>query len=207
MKFKQSWFLKNPFNTVWFFPLSILLLIITLSLYLHPGIKPRWNSHYRTRLLDNFLQDIQTMKKIEPQSFWIFRERYSPGTFKINPETIGVFQTFRIVNVNQKRKTDLLFYDSPYLQSTESLTSNLEIINQLAQNVPKEQVELQTADILLIKKQEEENSEKTIGQYELWFVLPIEQMKKANGFFDYTSDERELIEDKYWLNHSLIFTQ
>ncbi len=77
----------------------------------------------------------------------------------------------------------------------------------MAINYPEDQIELQTTNILLIKGQEEENSEKTVSQYELWFVLPIEQMKKANGFFDYTSDELELLENKYWLNHTLILTQ
>lgn len=210
MKSKRMHFLnlvKKVEETDWFtiqnFSLAILILIIPLLLCFHPGIKPRWNSCYRRRLLNQFLQNLTDNKQINPQQFWLFRERYSPGTFKINSQAVGVFQTFRIIDVNPKGQTDLLFYKSPYLNSTDSLVPDNFRIQDLAKKIDTKEIIVQENNILLLRETTADQ-DKQSEIYELWFLLPIEEMKTANGFFDYTSSEMELIQDKLWLNHSII---
>lgn len=36
------------------------------------------------------------------------------------------------------------------------------------------------------------------------FILPIDEMKKANGFFDYKAKDQILMKDKLWLNKTSI---
>jgi hypothetical protein len=36
------------------------------------------------------------------------------------------------------------------------------------------------------------------------FILPISEMQKANGFFDYKGDDVSLLKNKYWLSMNRI---
>ena len=44
----------------------------------------------------------------------------------------------------------------------------------------------------------------TEGVLRIIFVKPIAEMRKANGFFDYTDKEQKLLNGQYWLDETWI---
>lgn len=194
---------KNLFftSTVYTFPLIILLLTLLVFVFFHPGIRPRWDQNYRIKIFNNFLETTIIEKELDPQAYWLFRERYSPGTFVPNQEVVGFFQTFKITGLEESKTTDLLFYNSPFLLSSDSITSDKDVLTKIKEQ-NTEQVLLSSETILITEFKSAKDLESKIVN--LWFLLPIEEMRLANGFFDYTADELELLEKGLWLNHSKI---
>lgn len=194
---------KNFFftSTVYTFPLIILLLTLLIFIFFHPGVRPKWDQNYRSQLFNNFLERTIEQNQIDPQAYWLFRERYSPGTFQPNQEAVGFFQTFKITGVEESKTTDLLYYNSPFLLSSDSITSDKDILTKIKEQ-NTEQVLLSSETILITESKSAKDLESKIVN--LWFLLPIEEMKLANGFFDYTADELKLLEKGLWLNHSEI---
>jgi hypothetical protein len=174
----------------------LFLMLILAVLTLHPGIRPRWDSRYQENLKTAFINELIYTQKIEPRTFWLFRERYSPGFFTFNPEAVAIFQTFRIINRQDHGQTDLLYYHSPYLTSTESLVTDYQVLLQKAAGSNNKQYLAQADNFLLYQ-----GNNSTL---ELWFVLPIEEMKVANGLFDYDESEMVILNDVWWLHHSII---
>lgn len=162
---------------------------------LHPGIRPRWDLSYRNNLLVKFVDEISAEGKLDAQKYWYFRERYSPGNFSFNDEVIDLLQTFRIVNVNDQGNTELLYYKGKYLSSTDSISTegSLSLVDA---NTDQKNILLNTESVLLKKISND--------LLELEFILPISEMKKANGFFDYLESEDKLLENKVWINRTKI---
>ncbi len=188
--------------------LICLLLLISLTFYLHPTISNFFLKSGSSRL-QTFLQTTLSSEQIDPQEFWKIREFAGRGNFRINPAAVELFQTYRIVNAAQDGTTDLLFYDSPIIKSTESITPDAEILSKIAQDQQNSIILLHTDQILLYKNQAQSNSGTThdgINIYELWFLAPISDMQRTIGFFNYNSSELELLADKFWLSHSTIIT-
>lgn len=188
-------------STVYTFPLIILLLTLLVFIFYHPGIRPKWDQKYRINLFNNFLQNTIKQNQINPQAYWLFRERYSPGTFKPNQNAVGFFQTFKITSLQESKTTDLLYYNSSFFMSTDSVTKDKTILNKIKE-LNTEKVLLNTTTVFVTESKNEINSK--LKKINLWFLLPIEEMKLANGFFDYTTDELKLLEDSFWFNHSEI---
>ncbi len=67
------------------------------------------------------------------------------------------------------------------------------LISQDKKNVlfPKEQVRIS-------------KDAKTI---QISFVVPLSEMKKAVGYFDYNEKDKELVKDKYWIDTTTVFSQ
>ena len=194
---------KNFFftSTVYTFPLIILLLTLLSFIFFHPGIRPKWDQNYRSQLFNNFIKKTIEQNQIDPQAYWLFRERYSPGTFEPNQETVGFFQTFKIIKLEESKTTDLLYYNSPFLMSTDSITTDKDILNKIKEE-NSEEVLLSSENLLITESKNEKNPE--LRNIKIWFLLAIEEMKLANGFFDYTADELKLLENSFWLNYSEI---
>lgn len=57
------------------------LLIITCFLILQPKISSKLWAQKRKILWKKFINKVEKDKKIDPQSFWKFREFYCPGAF------------------------------------------------------------------------------------------------------------------------------
>lgn len=181
-----------------FIPVLFTILLISFVI-LHPGIKPRWDSGYRSNLLTKFIDEISADGKLDAQKYWYFRERYSPGNFSFNDEVIDLLQTFRIVNVNDQGNTELLYYEGKYLNSIDSISTeaSLSAVGAGADhNTDRKNILLNTENILLTKTND--------NFLELEFILPISEMKKANGFFDYLESENQLLENKVWVNRTQI---
>lgn len=188
-------------STVYTFPLIILLLTLLVFIFYHPGIRPKWDQNYRKNLFDNFLESTIKQNRINPQAYWLFRERYSPGTFELNQNAVGFFQTFKITSLQELKTTDLLYYNSPFLISTDSVTKDKNILKKI-KDLNTENILLNTKTVFITESENVVNP--NLKNINLWFLLPIEEMKETNGFFDYTQDELKLIEDSFWLNHSEI---
>lgn len=177
-----------------FFLLTILVLLFSLAFF-HPGIRPRWDSHYRRQLLDKFISQVEADQKIDPQKYWYFRERYSPGNLSFNSQAIDMLQTFKITNLEELKPTVLLNYQSKHLSSTDSVTPEPHLIKKPTPGSDEKYIINQ--DNLILQKIDEHH-------LKLEFVLPISEMKKANGLFDYKDSENQLLENKFWLNQTLI---
>lgn len=179
--------------------LMVVLMPLIAFMFFQPSVRASWDSNYRKNLLVDFITDVKSSGKINPQKYWYFRERYSPGSFTFNKNAIDLLQTFRIIDLDVDKRTDLLFYDSRYLDSTDSVlpaSQSAEFKTQvIAQN--QSEVILESDNFVLHKP-----NDKTV---ELVFILPIEEMKRANGFFDYLESENQLLEDKVWFNKTIFY--
>lgn len=194
----KTLFFTSPVYT---FPLIILLLTLIVFIFFHPGIRPRWDKKYRTVIFENFLKKVNNQNQFDPQAYWLFRERFSPGTFKLNGNAVGFYQTFKIISLEDSELTNLIYYYSPFIKSTDSITKDEMLLDKISENNSEKKL-LQTQTVLISTDQNEKFSE--FKRINIWFLLPIEYMKLANGLFDYTTDELKLIENSYWFNHTEI---
>ena len=183
---------KRPGNS---FLIVVLIVILGITSIRHPDIKAKFFSSYRQALF-NQLQSELAANEFNPEHYWQFRERFSPGSFITDQTNTDFLSTFKITRVNEE-PTSLLFYHSKYLNSVDGLLKGpfSRIAEQIKQNYPGE-ILLENDQLTLIKIDN--------NNYILAFAEPIELMKKVNGFFDYKSDEEELIQDRLWYNISKI---
>ncbi|KUK84196.1 MAG: hypothetical protein XD98_0110 [Microgenomates bacterium 39_6] len=203
MKLKKSNRLKSVFNFIKsnYFFIGIPLLIITAAALLQPTVRANWDNSYRNNLLNEWISSIAKENVLNAQEFWLFRERYSPGHFTYNPDHVDLYQTFRIVDRNNSGKSELLYYHSPRIKSVESITTNNNELNEIVAAINSELILLKSEN-LLIYRDVDDNSTPLLH---LYFLKSIDEMRKTNGFFDYLSSEREILEGTYWLHYSKIF--
>ncbi len=201
MNIKKSELLKKFFNDEKseFFLCLVIFSIITISLFFHPAIRAFWNHSYGDKLWREFVSQVVESNDLDAKSFWEFRERYSPGSFKINPDHIEIFQTFRITSVNDSGSTDILYFQSPRLSSTDTISNKFISPVEYLSGQEVESILFESEDVVIYNLKN--SPEKT----QIWFIKPIEQMQEANGFFDYSSEELGLIKNCYWINHSVLF--
>lgn len=167
---------------------------------LQPTVVSWWSSIYRKIILNTFITQLEASKQVDPQGFWEFRERYSPGVMSLESDSVGIYQTYRIEHIASESATALLYYQSPLIESIDSVTKDLDVVKKLHQQLPASaKIMVQTDKLLLAKMSESE--------FQLAFLLPIEEMKKANGFFDYLPQEQKLLDGTMWLNTTTIKIQ
>ena len=186
-----------------YFVICLLILIITAGITLQPTVRARWDNSYRSKLINNFIGSINSSDILNSQEFWLFRERYSPGHFTYNDQYVDLFQTFRIIGKNESDQTDLLYYHSPLIASTESISLNPDYLNEVANKIHTSKIIAQSSDLLLYKEVIDESEE----QFHLYFIKPIDDMMQTIGFFDYLPQEREILEGMYWVHYSKILNQ
>lgn len=175
-----------------FYAILFVMLLIGAAC-LHPSFSARLWSWQRQRILDAFISQLETEKTVNPQAFWQFREFYSPGEFAFNPQAVGIFQTLRLVKLSDP-ETEVLYFHSPKLQSTDSLITTPTLYTQKKPH--SAQVLWESERATLYRSGPEELT--------LIFYASIDEMRTANGFFDYLPSEQELLQGKYWLNQTII---
>lgn len=177
------------------FLILVALLIIGITFHRHLDLKAKYSSNYRKGLFDQFMAELSS-NQFSPESYWEFRERFSNGNFTTDQTNTDFFSTFKISNVNEELTT-LLFYQSKYLNSIDGLLKGpfSQISEQIKQDYPGKTL-IEKDELMLIQIEN--------NHYVLAFVEPISEMKRVNGFFDYKSDELELIKDRTWYNISEI---
>lgn len=181
--------ITQPSNRLFFIIVAVLVMVV--SVFQHPYLKPKFNSDYRIGLFEKLKRDLLA-NEFDPEKYWEFRERFSPGTFLRDEEFTGFYGTFRIISVADA-VTPLFYYDSTYLRSLDAVVSSTadEALKKITNEFPGEIVS-KGNDFVLIKA--------TDTEYVFAFVESIEEMQKVVGMFDYIPKEKELLKDKLWYN-------
>jgi hypothetical protein len=174
---------------------GILVLFITLLIYIvgHPKASATMWQLQRQTSLNSFLQQVMDKQTLDVQDYWRFREFYSPGYFTFNPDTVGVSSTLKIKQVAAPT-SDLLYFHSPMLTSTDELISTVHL--PFPNDITQPQIIFQDPTTVIYRKNEKE--------IDIVFIRPVNEMMRANGFFDYTVPEREQLRGFYWLNTTTI---
>jgi len=190
-------------NDLIFFP--VLLILITLAFILFsPKTSSLLFSFKRQTILSEFINKTKN-NGINPQEYWKFREFYSPGYFNFSKDGINnplLKQTKEKVGVKYNDKNiDLTFlvFSSPRTSSLDMLT------NQTYLDEIIEEKQLQKTQIIFINKNTliYKADAETIR---VAFLLNNNEMKKANGFFDYKDKDKNITEGKNWFNITSIKT-
>lgn len=174
--------------------LILLALVVASFLIFHPVVRVGWDKVYQNNLIEDMAAQIMH-DEVDYQKYWELREKSSRGEFTFNEDYIDVFQTFRIDKVNENDKTDLLYYHSQKISSTESIITSPDYLTNLIESKSSQDILFEN-DRTLITDED--------GETHIYFVANIEDMRRTVGFFDYTSSERELLQNKYWLHHTVI---
>lgn len=175
------------------FLLSSFFLLSILFIFLEPKVSARLFPFVRTSRLNSFLTDTLTSQKINGRTYWEFREFYSPGVFTYNKkgieETVVKSITQNDVVVDKQDILPFLFFNSPFLRSIDSLTSETTITPFLNPDIKDSLI--RTPNLLIRRNNKE---------IFLLFLLPYTEMEITNGFFDYREKDKLLVKDKNWLN-------
>ena len=186
--------LKDP--QILFF-LSILLIVSLCFILLVPKVASRVFPQKREMLLNAFITQVKRDQKIDPQKYWEFREFYSPGYFNFSEKGIDM-SNLKDGHSDLSRSADMIdlyflgFY-SKNLISLDGLTEEASLNKVFYKD------KLSTKEVLF----ESHNAiiyKDTTGQTYIVFLLPISEMKKANGFFDYNKNELKFLDKKNWFN-------
>lgn len=180
-----------------FFIIGVTIIVVASFLTLVPKVSSTLFPQKRIMVWNEFLGNTQKKGLIDPQEYWRFREFYSPGYFEFSKNGLPLTQDSLDSNetdlVRQLYPDNLVFlkFNSSYLSSFDVLTEE----NELDKIVS---IDLRDAKILFQAKNQiifEENN-----TVKIMFLKSIDEMKKANGYFDYGERDIELIRGKYWLN-------
>ncbi len=185
---------------IYFYIISVLI-IVTIFIFLQPKISMRVFLFKKKYLWKDFKEKVLKENKIEAQSFWKFREFYCPGNFIFNKKGIKnkeFLKKFKDKNIDfNKLSKELIFleYNCSNLYSIDALV-DFNDISQVIKNInPEKKIYKNKNDYIY-----SQNKNKQM----IIFIKPLDEMKKANGFFDYKEKDKELVKGKYWLNISLI---
>lgn len=183
------------FDKYFFFALfAILVLSFVL---LEPKVSALIFPLKRQLVFQNFIKGVKRNGKIDPQEYWQFREFYSPGYFLFNrnglsAKDIGNFE--QNAGVEKGKLIPFLLFTSTHLKSIDALTTDNVFFKNL--KIPSgSEIIFQTSGQQIYKNN---------GRYTILFELRVSDMKRANGFFDYTGTDKKLVEGKYWVNITLI---
>lgn len=177
-----------------FLVLLLIVSIITITFIFHPTVRSFWDGYYRQQQFNQFLKQTVLNDYLDPQEYWEFRERFSPGSFSINPEFIDLFQTYRIVNLNSKGVSEIIYFNSQHSSSIDSISQEYIALDSFKSSVNVDMILFEKDTSIIYTQKNMPN------KVYVWFIKPIDEMKKANGFFDYTSSEMELLNNSYWVS-------
>jgi len=175
-------------------PIILLLLLVVR----HPDFYAKYFPQSRQKMFNQFQSKLMN-NQFDPEEYWHFRERFSPGSFSRDEKNTGFFATFRITSVNEEL-TPLFYYESDYLSSVDALISGVpgDIIKKQKSLLAGEIV-YESESQLLIKENDK--------NYIFVFVISTDEMQRVNGMFDYIPSEKELLKDKSWYNITYLSMQ
>lgn len=177
------------------FLILAILLIVVIALLRHPDLKAKYFSSHRKILFNQFNKEL-SLNKFNPEHYWEFRERFSPGNFTAEQTNTDFLGTFKISSVNEQL-TPLLFYESKHLNSIDGLLKGP--FSQISEKIKQDyfgEILIENDKLIYIKVED--------WTYVLAFIEEIDRMKRVNGVFDYRSNEYELIKNHSWYNISKI---
>lgn len=187
-------------NTIVFF-VAAAIIILTAFLLFTPKIAAKLFPFKRQAVYNNFLKTVQTDKKVNPQTFWEFREFYSPGYFTLSKAGLPMSETQkaeRLIGIPLKPgaiELPFAFFQSEKTVSLDAL-SNKAMLSQVAANPNPGNIIFSNNSSLIYQE-----GGKTI---KIIFIKPESEMKKAVGFFEYNDVDKKITQGKYWLNITTI---
>lgn len=178
-------------------------LIIFVFLLLHPRF-----SSYLPFFQDNKLLELETSIKetnqFDLRKFWQFRDLYSFGSIKLNPEFVEYNESQSIEKLSSPSAV-LLTYDSPSIFSEDRLIHRDFSISETEQI---DQAILELVNDTFIKEIIFQDKRTLIfNSHEdliIIFARDIDEMKSVNGLFEYSGNERKILENKFWLSYNQI---
>lgn len=192
MNKKQSIFLKLD-SPVYF--LAFLMIVITICFVIFtPRVSSLIFSQKRDMTYNSFVSKTQNNQKLDPQEFWKFREFYSPGYFELKDqglENSDVQSAFNEIGLTPKDVTYTSLFRAKHSISLDGLTE-AHSLDEIIDTKALENITFQNENTAIFAN--------SSGDKIIIFLLPISEMKKANGFFEYDGKDRELLENKRWFN-------
>lgn len=186
-------------NNVWIIILGIV--VLGLFLFLSPKISRAIVPNIESRDWSTFQEKVVKNKTVDSQTYWEFREFYSPGVFIVNNEglqdaTIKSFYASLPEGFQSQPELSFSQFKSPLLTSIDGLTSQTsikEIVNHEEVNASK--IVSQSTTSLLYRINEK--------KYVLILLFTPEQMRQTNGFWNYQKD-MDVINNRNWVSTSII---
>lgn len=184
--------LDNPYI---FITISIIVVFLAFIIF-SPRISSAIFPFKRQMELSNFTNQAKSENRIDPRRFWEFREFYSPGFFKFSNQGINESESSSLLSDFKINPQNVNIYfskfDSKNLDSLDGLTTKTKINEILNKNdLDVKQTLFENSNTLIYKNSND--------QTYIIFILPITEMKKANGFFDYTEDKK-ILQGKNWID-------
>jgi hypothetical protein len=181
------------------FSILLLVFIVALFIILSPKVSSLLFPLKRQAILNEFINKTKSEGKISPQVYWQFREFYSPGYFTFSRTGIAgalIDKSTKEIGIKyNKNAVDLidLAFASQKINSLDMLTkqSSLDSIIDKAQ-FKKEKIIFINQNSLIYQK-----DAKTV---QIVFLLANGDIKKANGFFDYTDKDKKITDGENWFN-------
>ena len=171
------------------------MIVITICFVIFaPRVSALLFSPKREMTFNSFLDKTKQEQKINPQEFWKFREFYSPGYFELKDQGLDNSEIKSATQEIGLSPNDVIFtslFRSKHSISLDGLTEN-ETLGEVVDLNSIQNVTFQNENSAIFTN----NSGETI----MIFLLPISEMKKANGFFEYDGKDKELLENKYWFS-------
>lgn len=96
----------------------LLVVLLTLFVVLQPNFSSLLFPSRREKVLDTFIQTVQTENKLDSQKFWQFRQQYAPGFFLFNPQAAEVSGVLNLKTLTSPA-TLLLEFRSPLIISRD----------------------------------------------------------------------------------------
>ena len=181
------------------FLIGLSFTLITIYLFLNPKLSSYINPYKRKTLWNNFLNQTLENKEVNSKSFWKFREFYYPGNIIFEDKGLlrkeidkKLRENFSISLQKDKYFYPFMMFQSDKIISIEALVK-VNKINEILINSTNvnNKIILQDSSTLIYNS----TSNNTI----VIFIKPVKDMIKANGYFDYKQNDKELLKDKYWL--------
>jgi hypothetical protein len=168
-----------------------------LFAFLQPSLRSFTLPQAKESILKTFLQDVHEHNTINPKLFWETREFYAPGNFVLKKQGFSEDE-FRSILSNIH--TDIHKTGAhPFLTFHSSKWDSVEVL------VPAKKIE----DVIKSPKFDAKkivlNSDSELIYYtnhntlKIYFIRPVDTMKKVNGFLDYGQYDLDILKDKNWL--------
>ncbi len=183
------------------FLIGVSLALILSFLLLVPKVSSSLFPFKRTLVWNEFIKSVKTSNKIDEQTYWKFREFYSPGYFNFNAHGLDPKQLSlakEVVGPETKLATSssaILFFTSKRLYSIDYLTDLTAL--------PQDYLTVKNGREIIFKDQRG-IIYKERDTYTIIFLKNLPEMRRANGYFEYDGRDKDLIEGKHWLNITVL---
>ncbi len=184
-----------------FFLLSVSFALIVSFLVLVPKVSSSLFPFKRTLVWNEFIESVKTSNKIDEQVYWKFREFYSPGYFNFNAQGLDakqLSQAREVVGPETKFATGssaILFFTSQRLYSIDYLTDMSTLPQEYLSEKDGREIVFKDQRGIIYKERE---------TYTIIFIKNLSEMRKANGYFEYDGRDKSLVENKHWLNITVL---